>query len=94
MYDNGGYLIATPSMIKRTEEEKIRLRKLKEMGAKIDEETNIDSEKEDDVEMEYSDVAGNSPVNSDSGVKPSEVGVEKPYLRLLDVRPSVRESKL
>ena len=30
-------LVATPSMIKRTKEEKIRLRKLKEMGDKIDE---------------------------------------------------------
>ena len=94
VYDSGGYLIATPSVIKRTEEEKIRLRKLKEMGAKIDEEK--DSDKENGVAMKYSDVEGNAPVKF-NGIKAAGAdvsSVEKTYLRLLDVRTSTKESKL
>ena len=93
-YDSGGYLVATPSMIKRTEEEKIRLRKLKEMGDKIDEGNDNEGDN-DNPTTDYADVESNYVVKTDD-IKSdaATTSPEKPYLRLVDVSPSKKESKL
>ena len=101
-YDSGGYLVATPSMIKRAEEGKIKLRKLKEMGEKIDEAKDDDDDDDNDNDndnnsiTEYADVENNHLSKIDDNDKKTEVEgtLDKPYLRLLDTRPSTRESKL
>ena len=96
-YDNGGYLVATPSMIKRSEEEKLRLRKLREMGHKIDEENDNESDNDnsDNPTTEYADIESNYVAKIDD-IKSNVAATlpEKPYLRLVDVRPSTKESKL